>query len=30
MHITGMVHVNTNYSDFERSSALYEMLEFRV
>jgi len=30
MSITGMVHVNVNCSDFERSRAFYEMLGFEV
>ena len=30
MHITGMVHININCSDFERSKAFYEMLGFQV
>lgn len=29
MHITGMVHVNINCRDYERSKAFYEMLGFR-
>lgn len=29
MHITGMVHVNINCRDFNRSLAFYEMLGFR-
>ena len=29
MNITGMVHVNINCSDFDRSKAFYEMLGFR-
>ena len=30
MSITGLVHVNVNCSDFERSKAFYEMLGFEV
>jgi len=30
MHITGMVHVNVNCSDYERSLRFYETLGFRV
>ena len=30
MHITGMVHININCSDFERSKAFYEMLGSQV
>ena len=30
MHITGMVHININCTDFQRSKAFYEMLGFRV
>lgn len=30
MHITGMVHVNINCRDFERSRPFYEMLGFEV
>ncbi len=30
MAITGLVHVNVNCSDFERSRAFYEMLGFEV
>ena len=29
MHITSMVHVNINCSDYERSKAFYEMLGFQ-
>lgn len=29
MHITGMVHVNINCRDYERSKRFYEMLGFR-
>lgn len=29
MHIQGMVHVNINCSDYDRSRAFYEMLGFR-
>ena len=29
MTITGLVHVNVNCSDFDRSKAFYEMLGFR-
>lgn len=30
MHVTGMLHVNVNCSDYERSRAFYERLGFRV
>lgn len=30
MHVSGMVHVNINVSDFERSRAFYEVLGFRL
>ena len=30
MHITGMVHININCTDFQRSKAFYEMLGFQV
>jgi catechol 2,3-dioxygenase-like lactoylglutathione lyase family enzyme len=30
LHLTGVLHVNINCSDFERSRAFYEMLGFRV
>jgi len=30
MHVTGLVHVNINVSDFERSRAFYEALGFRL
>ncbi|NDH40333.1 MAG: hypothetical protein EBY45_07915 [Gammaproteobacteria bacterium] len=30
MHITGMVHININCSDYQRSKAFYEMLGFEV
>ena len=30
MNVTGILHVNINCSDFERSRAFYEMLGFRV
>ncbi len=30
MHVTGMVHVNVNCSDFDRSLAFYERLGFRL
>jgi len=30
MHITGMVHININCTDFRRSKAFYEMLGFQV
>ncbi len=30
MHVVGMVHVNINCRDFERSRAFYEMLGFEV
>ena len=30
MHISGMIHVNINCSDFERSRRFYEALGFRV
>jgi glyoxylase I family protein len=30
MHVTGLVHVNINVSNFERSRAFYEMLGFRL
>ena len=30
MHITGMVHININCTDFQRSKAFYEMLGFDV
>ena len=30
MNITGMVHVNINCRDFERSRAFYEELGFKV
>ena len=30
MHVTGMVHVNVNCSDYERSLRFYERLGFRV
>ena len=30
MHITGMVHININCTDFQRSRAFYEMLGFQV
>lgn len=30
LHITGVLHVNINVSDFERSRAFYEQLGFRV
>ena len=29
MHITSMVHININCSDYERSKAFYEMLGFQ-
>ena len=29
MNITGLVHVNINCSDYERSKAFYEMLGFK-
>lgn len=28
MHVTGMVHININCSDYQRSKAFYEMLGF--
>ena len=28
MHISGLVHVNINCTDYERSKAFYEMLGF--
>ncbi|NJN50770.1 MAG: hypothetical protein HC809_02290 [Gammaproteobacteria bacterium] len=30
MHVSGMIHVNINCSNFERSRAFYETLGFRV
>ena len=30
LHLTGMVHVNINVSNFERSKAFYEALGFRM
>lgn len=30
MHVTGMVHVNVNCSDFDRSLAFYERLGYRL
>ena len=30
MHITGMVHININCTNFQRSKAFYEMLGFQV
>ena len=30
MHVTGMVHVNVNCSDFDRSLAFYERLGFQL
>ncbi|HWA63933.1 MAG TPA: VOC family protein [Caulobacteraceae bacterium] len=30
LHLTGMVHVNINVSDFDRSRAFYEALGFRL
>src|SRR5512135_3090104 len=30
MHITGLVHININVSNFERSRAFYETLGFRL
>ncbi len=30
MHVTGVLHVNVNCSDFDRSRAFYERLGFRV
>ncbi len=30
MHVTGLVHVNINVSNFERSRAFYEALGFRL
>ena len=30
MNVTGILHVNINCSDFERSRRFYEMLGFRV
>lgn len=30
MHVTGILHVNVNCSDYERSRAFYEALGFRV
>ena len=30
LHVTGLVHVNINVSDFERSRAFYEALGFRL
>ncbi len=30
LHLTGLVHVNINVSDFERSRAFYEALGFRM
>ena len=30
LHLTGLVHVNINVSDFERSRAFYEALGFRL
>ena len=30
MHVSGMVHVNINCSDFDRSLAFYELLGYRL
>ena len=30
MHITGMVHININCSNFQKSKVFYEMLGFKV
>ncbi len=30
LHVTGLLHVNINVSDFDRSRAFYELLGFRV
>ena len=30
MHITGMVHININCSNFQQSKVFYEMLGFKV